>query len=131
MNRLKEPWFILVILCILASGLASYIAHNADMVVSPPIAEVEYQNSNFGSVLEEQMLAKGDLSIHERRILQILQQPDSPRKTRQLNRMEKHVRLHLGYSDDQAVNWAEIDWATVFWTILKILVAILPLLLLL
>ena len=69
------------------------------------------------------------------KVMEIVNAPDSLRKRLALRMLENHAEAHL--KDDPntpkdsagAIDWASVDWATVLTTLLKIFVAILPLLL--
>ncbi len=70
------------------------------------------------------------------RITNLLASPDSIRKRVVLRMLENHAEAHVkNYYGDAtprdetgAIDWSKIDWAAVLTTLLKILVALLPLL---
>lgn len=68
-----------------------------------------------------------------RRLLSIVNGPASKKRTQILARLEAHARAHLAsegvVSATGAIDWSSIDWAKVFDILLKILLALLPLLL--
>ncbi len=68
-----------------------------------------------------------------KRVLKLLDEPDSPRRTRILARIERHVAAQLGLnlpSDDptklSAFDWSSVDWVSIFETIFKFILALLP-----
>jgi len=86
--------------------------------------------NNFAAVFAAQLMAKPDRSPSDDAILGILNAPDSARKKRQVNRMERHARRHLGFSDKENVDWASaIDWSKAIDKLLQFLALILPMLL--
>lgn len=99
--------------------------------------------TDFASNLKANLEAKGDLRRRGRRILAIINGPDSPHKARLLARMEDHARAHLGLAAAHTVptdmpgtdwskitiDWSKIDWAKIIDGLLKLLLAILPVLL--
>lgn len=70
------------------------------------------------------------------RITALLASPDSLRKRVVMRMLERHAVAHIEgvYGDSAprdetgAIDWSKIDWAAVLTTLLKILVALLPLL---
>jgi hypothetical protein len=72
------------------------------------------------------------------RITALLASPDSLRKRVVMRMLERHAVAHIEgtYGDSAprdetgAIDWSKIDWASVLTTLLKILVALLPLLML-
>ena len=84
---------------------------------------------SFAGALHKQLAAKSNPSLGERRILHILNSPDSPKRDRQVNRMERHVRAHLDLHPTAVIDWsAEIDWPSLLRKILQLLISLLPLL---
>ena len=83
----------------------------------------------FAGAIKAQLEMKENLTLRERRILHIINSPDSAKRDRQLYRMELAVRGALDLHANEAVNWSEIDWPRVIGVILEILVRLLPLLL--
>lgn len=83
----------------------------------------------FAGAIQKQLEAKGRLSRDEKRILKILNSPDSKRRDRQIDRMESHSRVELGISQTEYFDWsADIDWQEVLMIILELLIRLLPLL---
>lgn len=62
-------------------------------------------------------------------IMAILCAPESPRKRRRIDRMERRVRTEFGFSDTAQIDWASIDWLALGLMILKIILALLPIIL--
>lgn len=84
---------------------------------------------SFAAALQQKLAGKEKLTLDERRILRIINAKDSARRTRQLERMEGHVRVHLDFGT-RPVDWSrDIDWPVLLETILRLLVKLLPLLL--
>jgi hypothetical protein len=90
---------------------------------------VEDGMSDFASNLQAQLEADPDLKRRGRRLLKVLQEPDSPRKARIVARMEAHARAHLEMMGMEAIDWSAIDWKSIIEGLLKVLLALLPLLL--
>jgi len=84
---------------------------------------------NFESALRSSLEATPDLRRRGKRILQVLDGRNTPRKQRVVRRMEAHVRAHLDLGRD-AIDWGKIDWPSLIEGVLKLLLALLPLLLL-
>lgn len=86
----------------------------------------------FEEALREQFTLKRGgkkLSRWEKKLQKILDAKPSARRTRILNRMESHARVGLGLSATAKIDWSKIDWAKVFDFIMKLILALLPLLL--
>lgn len=93
-----------------------------------PLAMRSLAPKTFAGALQSQLAKKESLSFGERRLMRILNSPDSPQRDRQIARMERHVRAHLDLSPAAAIDWnAEIDWGTLLSQILQLLLALLPL----
>lgn len=80
----------------------------------------------FAGALQTQLAKKEKLSPGERRLLRILNSEDSPRRDRQLARMERIVRADLNLPAGPA-DWGAIDWPSVLVQVLQLLVQLLPL----
>lgn len=93
------------------------------------LASRSLAKETFAGALQKHLGAKANKTKDERHILNILNAPDSPKRDRQLARMEGHVRLELGIPAAQDVNWASFNWPAFFQQILAILIQLLPLLL--
>lgn len=65
----------------------------------------------------------------ERIILKIINAPDSPKRTRQLAVMEELTRAHLHLPAQGAIDWSQVDWSKILQGLIRVLIAILPLLL--
>ena len=65
------------------------------------------------------------------RLVKILDGPESRKRTRQVRRMEWHARVECDFHEDANIDWSTIDWATIGLMILKVLLALLPLILML
>ncbi len=86
------------------------------------------QPSNFAIALR-QRIETTEAGHESRRLLAILDAPDSRHRDRQLHRMERHARVHLDLADGAQIDWQSIDWAKVFDVLVKVLIALLPFLL--
>lgn len=78
---------------------------------------------SFAGALQSQLAASANKGFAERHYLRILNGPDSPRRDRQIARMERLVRAELDLAPSAAIDWQNIDWSAV----LRFLLAILPL----
>lgn len=87
-------------------------------------------SSAFAGQVREKLAAKSSLNAKEKKLLGIIDGPNTLRKKRQLARMERRARNELGIGENEAIDWSAIDWAAVFKTILEVLLKLLPLLLL-
>lgn len=140
-------------LCLLLGALAlAFIAGPADAQLfkrrfqSPPIVIVQQapeakpiaqgepvqarqlDPKSFAGALQKQIGKLERKTLAEKRIERIINSPDSAKRDRQLDRMERHVRVHLNLSPTAAVDWgADIDWPALLETILELLIALLPL----
>lgn len=90
------------------------------------LASRKLDSKSFAGALQKHVTGK---TLQERKILNIINAPDSPRRDRQLARMERHVRAELNIPSNQAVDWSAIDWPTLIQTILQLLIKLLPLIL--
>ena len=68
------------------------------------------------------------LTWRQRKLLEILREPDCEQRRRRVQRMERRCRTEFGLGDEQ-IDWSTIPWKEILQTVLSILVAILPLLL--
>jgi len=83
----------------------------------------------FEEALRDQIETRPE-TIRSRRVLNVLDMEDGPRRTRILNRMERHAIAHLEIKGEPGkIDWQNIDWQKVFDILLKILSMILPFLL--
>jgi hypothetical protein len=99
----------------------------------------------FAEAFREHLTAEPTLKRRGKRLLAIIDGPPSKRRTRQLDRMERHAVAalddkHLARLGIKAtalaggglgIDWSQVDWGKVLQTILEILMKILPLLLVL
>lgn len=92
----------------------------------PLLASRKLDARSFAGNLQKHVEGK---TAKERQILNIINGPDSPRRTSQLARMERHVRAELDLPFNAAVDWSAIDWPTLLPKILQLLMKLLPLLL--
>lgn len=81
----------------------------------------------FAGAFQRQLTGKAD-TIEKRHLLNIVNAPDSPRRDRQLARMEHTVRGALGIGHNTQVDWSTINWPSIFQMILQLLISLLPLL---
>lgn len=94
----------------------------------PPMRSLD--SKSFAGALQGQLAKKGvTMTLAERKLMKIVNGKDSPRRTRQLAHMERHVRAHLELSPTAAIDWSSIDWSKVLSTVLQLLIKLLPLLL--
>lgn len=95
--------------------------------------------SNFAECLQAQLESKVKRNATEQRVLRILKGKRTPRRDRQVRRMERHALAQL--RDDpkfagqfgKSVDWSAVDWRAIDWqkwldVIIQILKIILPLL---
>lgn len=85
-----------------------------------PMRSIEAKS--FAGGLQSHLKGKESLSFSERRLLRILNEPDSPRRDRQIARMERFARAELNQPSG-AIDWTAIDWGA----ILRLLLTLLPL----
>lgn len=84
----------------------------------------------FEEALRDQIEGRPE-TIRSRRILAVLDMEPSARRDRILARMERHAAAELEIKGEAGkIDWSAIDWGKVFDTLMKILSAILPYLLL-
>lgn len=84
----------------------------------------------FEEALGEQLRAKKRLTFWEKRLLKLIDARPSKRRTRVLERLRAHAATALEIKGDPAaIDWSKIDWAKVLDFVLKIILALLPLLL--
>jgi hypothetical protein len=107
----------------------------APVPVAPDDMDVDSQPrpdiapETFAGALQKQLEGKGNLSRDEKRVLKILNSQDSPRRDRQLAKMERHARAEMGWGMNGEIDWsADVDWLEVFTIILELLIRLLPLL---
>jgi hypothetical protein len=62
-----------------------------------------------------------------KKVLAVIDGPESHRRTLVLSAMERHAAAHLGESVDK-IDWSKVDWAVVLYGILRVLILLLPLL---
>lgn len=67
------------------------------------------------------------LSRRGQRILAVLNARPSKRRTRRLERMERHARAHFG---GEVGDWSDFAWGTFIDVLIRILLALLPFILL-
>ena len=85
---------------------------------------------SFEDGLRAAIEAKPKLSARDRRILEILNGPDSKRKRKRLARMENYARAEAGIDPNTgAIDWSEVNWAKLLENIIAILSKLLPLIL--
>jgi len=84
---------------------------------------------SFAGALQGQLAKRELKSLGERRIMRILNSPDSAKRDRQLLRMENHTRAHLDLPITAAIDWESFDWQLWLGVVLRLLLALLPLLL--
>lgn len=84
---------------------------------------------SFEDALRDQIESRPE-TIRSRRILNVLDMEPGARRTRILERMERHAITHLDIKGEPGkIDWQNIDWAALFDKLLKLLALILPLLL--
>jgi len=63
------------------------------------------------------------------KILAILNAPDSPRRTRILDRLRRHAAAHLDLNQPlDSIDWSTIPWAQILMGLIKVFLVLLPLL---
>jgi hypothetical protein len=115
-----------------------------DTVVDAPLVGDEADDQKeFEAVLREECEARavghGDGAGGARRMLQVLDMPESRRRTRILHRLKGHAREHLvtmgAVGPTEKINWRDkkvggsIDWNKFFMGLIQLLTTILPLIL--
>lgn len=86
----------------------------------------------FEEALREQFtIRRGGkrLSRMEKRLKKLLDAKPSARRTRILERMERHARVALDLHEDARIDWSKVDWSKVFDFVMKLILMLLPLLL--
>ena len=85
--------------------------------------------TSFEHNLRQQLEADPKLRRRGLRILAVLNERPSKRRTRRVARMEAHSAAHLGLTG--AIDWSKIDWQKVVMAVLQMLLALLPFILML
>lgn len=94
--------------------------------------------ANFEKALRAELEARPRLGISGRLIRRVLDMRPSKKRERILKRLEAHARTTVeveapaalaGAKAGSAIDWSKVDWSKVFDMVLKVIVAILPLLL--
>ena len=85
---------------------------------------------NFEDALREHLEADPKLRRRGKRILAVLNGRPSKRRTRQIERWERHARVELGlaaeaFPNDVAFDWSTIDWAKWLGIIIQLILALL------
>ncbi len=83
--------------------------------------------SDFGESLKKAIESEPSRRAKAQRLLEFLKRRRRA-KDRALARLERHASAALDIPDG-VIDWSKVDWSQVFWFILKVLLAILPLLL--
>lgn len=79
---------------------------------------------SFEEALRDQIEGRPE-TIRSRRVLNVLDMEDGPRRDRILKRMERHAIVQLDLTGDVGkIDWSSIDWAKVFEMIIKLLAAL-------
>lgn len=102
--------------------------HKPELVEAAIAFRSDLDPKSFAGALQHQLTKKGKLSFEEKRLARVLAGADSPRRDRQVARMEGHARVHLGLAPTGAVDWSAIDWPTILRQLLELLIRLLPLL---
>lgn len=79
---------------------------------------------SFEVNLQEQLTGTPVLVRRAKRILDILNSPPSPRRTRRIARMERHAAAAIDATGK--IDWSKVDWAKFLETILAVLLKLLP-----
>lgn len=106
---------------VLANADAFEVFEKEAGVAAVPMRALDAKS--FAGALQTKLVAQPKRGIAERHYLRILNGPDSPRRDRQIARMERLVRAELNVGPTAAIDWQSIDWAA----ILRFLLTILPL----
>ena len=77
----------------------------------------------FEQALRQQLEATPDRKRRGKKLLALLNSPKSKRRTRKIERLQRHAEAHIGREPG---DWSDIDWASLFDTLLKLLLALLP-----
>ncbi len=105
----------------------TFIAWQKEIGVTETESVRSLDGKTFAGSLSKQLASKGKLTLQERHLQRILNGPDTPRRDRQLARMESHVRVELNLSPTAVVDWSAIDWPTMIQRVLQLLIMLLPL----
>jgi hypothetical protein len=81
--------------------------------------------ATFEEALRTQIESKPTRKLRAKRILNILNKPDSARRRFLLKRMENHAAAQLDVNP-VGFDWSTVDWSKLFDMLLKILLALLP-----
>ncbi len=91
-------------------------------------------DSDFVIGLKSSLEAAPNLRRRGKKILEVINQRPSKRRTRILARMERHAQAAIydkvpasAFGPAKAIDWSKVDWNKVIMTILDILIKLLPL----
>lgn len=88
----------------------------------------EMNTTHFEIGLLNALEADKNLKRRGKKILAILDGDAGKRRTRQVERMERHAAAALDKDRDK-IDWSQIDWAKLIKLILEVLLKLLPLIL--
>ena len=77
--------------------------------------------STFAPALRTHLESLDHLGILERRALRICKAPDSPHRTRLLERWEAGSREKLGFDPSAVIDWFKANWQTILQVVLAVL----------
>ena len=80
----------------------------------------------FEEALRDNLLAQPTQRRRAKKLLELLDGYPSRRRTRTLDRLERHARASTEF---RGADWGALDWSSVLKTLLDLLLKILPLLL--
>lgn len=78
----------------------------------------------FEAALRQNLQAQPKQGRRAKRLLEVLDQRPSRRRTRILERLELHSRVELDFEGE---DWSAVDWPTMLKTILDLILRLLPL----
>ena len=77
--------------------------------------------STFAPALRQHLESLPHLGLMEKRALRICNAPDSPRRTRMLERWEAGSREKLGLDFGSVIDWFKQNWKTILQVVLSVL----------
>lgn len=82
---------------------------------------------DFATALREQIVTR-KATRRSKRLLALIDSKPSDKRTRILERLERHARVAANLHEDaDGVDWSKIDWGALFETILALVLKLLPL----
>lgn len=86
---------------------------------------------DFETALRAQILAEPGRKRRAKKLLAVMDEPASPRRSRIMERLKAHAIAHLAQEGIDAsgvgFDWSSVDWSSLFQGLIKILLLLLPL----